>query len=105
METTTFNTAAPSVDVPRLVRPLRTDEEIVMQTDKLAFTLALLSGYAFDADYKFHLHTRIASCPMPRQAQFWEMARQAQLLLTDTDPDDAVDNLDWANSVIPKPEK
>lgn len=80
--------------VESLVRPSRTDEEIVAQTNKLAFTLALLSGYAFDADYKFHLHTRLASCPMPRQAQYWEMARQAQLLLTDTDPDDAVANLD-----------
>lgn len=68
----------------------RTDEEIIAQTDMLAFQVSLLDGYAFEAGYKFHEHSRLADNPMPRQAKYWAMARQAQILLTETDPEDAL---------------
>lgn len=74
----------------KAARAHRTDEQVIEQTDKLACTLALLDGYAFDAGYKFHEHSRLAANPMPRQAKDWEMARQSQILLTETDPEDAL---------------
>lgn len=74
----------------KAARAHRTDEQVIEQTDKLACTLALLDGYAFDAGYKFHEHSRLAANPMPRQAKYWEMARQSQILLTETDPEDAL---------------
>lgn len=82
-----------------LVRPLRSDEDIVWQTDELAATLALLAGYAYPSGYKFHLYTRLGDWKGDgRASTYWEMARNAQMQLTDTDPDDAVDNLGWANA-------
>lgn len=70
--------------------PDRTDAEIIAQTDKLAHTLALLNSYAYPDGYAFHEHSRLAADPSPRASKYWEMARQAQILLTDTDPDDAL---------------
>lgn len=74
----------------RVPRALRTDEEVIEQTNRLAFQIALLDGFAFEDGYKFHDHSRLAENPMPRQAKYWAMARQAQLLLTNTDPEDAL---------------
>ena len=71
--------------------PDRTDAEIIAQTDKLAHTLALLDGYAFPDGFAFHRHSRLSENAYPRESKFWEMARQAQILLTDTDPDDALE--------------
>jgi len=81
----------------------RTDQEIISQTDKLAHALALLDGYSFTDGYKFHEHSRIADRPSPRQAKYWEMARQAQLLLTETDPDDALMSIEEVRRAEPPP--
>lgn len=67
----------------------RTDEEIVAQTNKLARELAAFQGWSYPSDYKFDRHA-IFEEYHPRARQLWEMARVAQMVLTDTDPDDAV---------------
>lgn len=81
---------------------MRTDAEIIRQTNKLARKLALLSGYAYPEDFAFHNYTRLSTkTHVARTSLYWELARQAQQELTDTDPDDAVDNLGCADGDIP----
>lgn len=65
----------------------RTDEQIVAQTNELARTLYRIRGYAVAEGYRFDKATH------PHEREAWNGAREAQLLLTDTDPQDALDNL------------
>jgi hypothetical protein len=72
----------------------RTDLEIVRQTDKLALEIALLDGCKFSPGFEFHKSSRLRDWKGNlRAAKYWEMSRQAQIRLTKTDPDDAIDNL------------
>lgn len=57
----------------------RTDEQIVEQTN----------GWRFKADYRFYMADHA------RAQQWWTLARKAQVHLTSTDPNDALDNLGW----------
>lgn len=63
---------------------MRTNRKIVFQTNSLARKLLKLQGFEVPDGYCFY------SSDNPRGKLAWEMARQAQLELTDTDPDDAV---------------
>lgn len=76
----------------RTGRPLheaqRTDQQIIDQTNALARTLYALHGYTVPEGYRFDQSTH------PHEQQAWQGARAAQLLLTATDPQDALDNLD-----------
>lgn len=63
---------------------MRTDREIIEQTNELARRLYALRGYAVAEGYRFDR----AFHPHAREA--WAGACVAQQLLTDTDPDDAL---------------
>jgi hypothetical protein len=65
----------------------RTDEEVVKQTNELARTLYQLRGYGAGECYSF------ASATHPHEKEAWAGACAAQQLLMDTDPNDALDNL------------
>jgi hypothetical protein len=67
---------------------MRTDQEIVDQTNELARQLYAIRGYVIKSPYRFDRATH----SMEREA--WAGACAAQKLLTDTDPNDALDNLD-----------
>lgn len=71
-----------------LSRSIRTDQEIVDQTNELARQLAGQMAYEMPAGYKFHQSRH------PRAICFWRMACMAQELLTDTDPMDALSALE-----------
>jgi len=63
---------------------VRTDREIVEQTNVLAQQLYRLRGYVVPDGYRFDraLH--------PHMREAWAGACAAQLLLTETDPDEAI---------------
>ena len=65
----------------------RSDQQIVDQTNQLARLLYELRGYSVLEGYRFDLATH------PHEVEAWRGACAAQNLLTDTDPQDAVDNL------------
>lgn len=65
----------------------RTDQQIVDQTNELARQLYALRGYAVREGYRFDKATH------PHEVEAWQGACAAQLLLTDTDPNEALDNL------------
>jgi hypothetical protein len=61
---------------------VRTDEQIVQQTEELAAELALMDGYRLnDGTFRDSLSSRAR--------KYWERACAAQRILTNTDPDDA----------------
>lgn len=63
---------------------MRTDREIIEQTNELARRLYALRGYVVAEGYRFDQSHH------PRAREAWEGARAAQLILTDTDPNDAL---------------
>ena len=65
----------------------RTDQEILDQTNVLARQLYGLRGYDAPVGYRFDQATH------PHEVQAWLGACAAQRLLTQTDPEDALDNL------------
>lgn len=67
---------------------IRTAQQIVDQTNELARTLYRIRGYAVDEGYRFDLATH------PHEEEAWRGACEAQILLTDTDPYDAIDELE-----------
>lgn len=67
---------------------MRSPREIVDQTNQLARQLYALRGYVVPEGYCF------ATAKHPHQREAWAGAREAQLLLTETDPDDALQELE-----------
>ena len=67
---------------------MRTDQQIIDQTNKLARAFYNLEGYTVKEGYAFHRATH------PHERTLWHMACAAQLELTETDPNEALDNLD-----------
>ena len=67
---------------------MRSDQEIIDQTNALARTLYSLRGYAVRESYRFDLATH------PHEVEAWRGACEAQILLTDTDPQDALDEIE-----------
>jgi alpha-D-ribose 1-methylphosphonate 5-phosphate C-P lyase len=65
----------------------RTDQQIVDQTNQLARRLYALRGYTVREGYRFDEATH------PHEVEAWQGACAAQLLLTHTDPNEALDNL------------
>lgn len=66
---------------------MRTDQQIIDQTNELARRLYAIRGYQAQAGYRFDRATH------PHEAEAWSGACEAQRLLTGTDPDDALDNI------------
>jgi hypothetical protein len=71
---------------------MRTDQEIVDQTNQLARILYKIRGYEVDENHKFYENRRNFH---PHELDAWRGACEAQLLLTNTDPNEALDNLDY----------
>lgn len=67
---------------------MRTDKEIVDQTEALARKFAEMNGWQVPPRKK------MSDSVNPRFLVFWEMACQAQKVLTNTDPSDALSNVD-----------
>lgn len=65
----------------------RTDQQIVDQTNQLARQLYALRGYTVREGYRFDEATH------PHEVEAWQGACAAQLLLTHTDPNEALDKL------------
>lgn len=66
----------------------RTAQEIVNQTNELARELYRLRGYVRPRSYRFDKATH------PQEVEAWNGACEAQRLLTETDVDDALQELD-----------
>jgi hypothetical protein len=66
---------------------MRTDQEIVDQTNELARRLYAIRGYEVKEFYRFDKATH------PQEIEAWQGACEAQKMLTDTDPEDALGNL------------
>ncbi len=67
----------------------RTPEQILQQTNQLAREFAQILGYEIlnpNLNFWEGTHPRLQMC--------WKMARAAQITLTDTDPEDAIVELD-----------
>lgn len=67
---------------------MRTDQEVIEQTNELARRLYALYGYEVPAGYRFDMATH------PMEVACWQGACEAQRMLTQTDPGDALDNLE-----------
>jgi hypothetical protein len=67
---------------------VRTDAEILDQTNSLAREFYALSGNVVPDGYRFDLATH------PLEVAEWQRACAAQLMLTDTDIDDVIAELD-----------
>jgi hypothetical protein len=67
---------------------MRTPQQIVDQTNNLARVLYRLRGYVRPRGYRFD------TAKHPQEVEAWSGACEAQRLLTDTDPDDALQELD-----------
>lgn len=65
---------------------MRTDQEIIQQTNELARILYRLRGYVVNEGYRFDKATH------PHEREAWQGACEAQILLTGTDPNDALEN-------------
>ncbi len=63
---------------------MRADAEIIEQTNELARRLYAIRGYHAKKGYRFDRATH------PHEAEAWRGACEAQIMLTDTDPDDAL---------------
>jgi len=66
----------------------RTDEEILDQTNELANKIYMRLGYQARNGYQFHNATH------PQELMCWDMACEAQLLLTDTDLENVLSNME-----------
>ncbi len=64
------------------------DEEVVEQTNKLAGVFFRMLGYVVSSDYKFYRKEANG-----RSRLAWDLACEAQLELTKTDPQDALSAL------------
>lgn len=67
---------------------MRTEQQIINQTNELARQLYAIRGYTVRQGYRFDQATH------PHEVEAWEGACVAQRLLTNTDPADALDNLE-----------
>lgn len=67
---------------------MRIDEGVIAQTNELARELYALRGYHVREGYRFDRATH------PHEVKGWEGACRAQQLLTNTDPRDALANLE-----------
>lgn len=67
---------------------VRSSREIVDQTNELARKLYALRGYVVAEGFRFE------TAKHPHQREAWAGACEAQLLLTETDPDDALQELE-----------
>lgn len=67
---------------------MRTDQEIIEQTNELARDFYALMGYKVKAGYRFDRAIH------PTERMCWTMACRAQEKLTHTDPEDALANID-----------
>ncbi len=65
-----------------------TDQEIVDQANALARRLYKLHGYTVPEGYRFDKANH------PHETRAWAGAREAFLMLKETDPNDALDGLD-----------
>lgn len=65
---------------------MRTDQEIIQQTNELARILYRLRGYVVNEGYRFDKATH------PHEVEAWQGACEAQILLTGTDPNNALEN-------------
>lgn len=65
----------------------RTDQEIVAQTNDLARSLYAIRGYSVQPGHRFDAATH------PHEIEAWEGACAAQIMLTQTDPMDALEGL------------
>jgi hypothetical protein len=74
-------------DATMIIETERSPAEIVEQTNELARQLYAIRGYTVESGYCFYEATH------PDEVAAWEGARAAQLLLTDTDPEDALEEL------------
>jgi len=66
---------------------MRTPKQIISQTNELARKIYGLRGYNVREGYRFDKATH------PHEREAWTCACEAQLLLTETDPNDALDEL------------
>lgn len=64
----------------------RSDEEILVQTNKLARRLYGLMGYKVNKSFKFYVDNHRPLHPTEKLC--WNLAREAQLVLTKTNVDD-----------------
>lgn len=67
---------------------MRTPQEIVDQTNELARALYRLRGYVRPRKFRFDKATH------PQEVEAWNGACEAQRLLTETDVDDALQELE-----------
>ena len=82
-------------DFVRGILTMRTGKQIVDQTNDLARMLYALRGYSVREGYRFDQATH------PHETEAWKGACEAQMLLTDTDPNDALDELEDDNGGCP----
>lgn len=69
----------------------RTAQEIVDQTNTIAAIIYLGMGYQSPKGFEFHTYTINRH---PHETNCWDSACKIQELLTDTDPNDALDELE-----------
>lgn len=79
---------APSNSAESQFESTRTDQQIVDQTNELARLLYAIRGYEVKPGYRFDRATH------PHEVEAWNGACEAQRLLTNSDPNDALDNID-----------
>jgi len=66
---------------------MRTAQEIVNQTNRLAFEFAKVDGWSVPEGYRFDRSKH------PRSRFYWHNACIAQIIITSTDPEEAVGEL------------
>lgn len=67
---------------------MRTSKQIVQQTNELAHKIYALRGYEVRKGYRFDEATH------PQEVEAWEAACIAQRMLTNTDPMDALSEME-----------
>lgn len=72
---------------------MRTDNEILDQTNELARQFYSLMGYEVKKAHRFDPLSG-KKAPHPQEILCWNMAALAQLVLTDTELDDVISNLE-----------
>lgn len=70
---------------------MRTERQIVEQTNEVARSIYLRMGYKVPVDHKFYEFDRVNY--HPHEQMCWDSACEAQIIITKTDPNDALDNL------------
>lgn len=70
---------------------MRSDQEIVDQTNQLARELYRIRGYQATEGYRFDRATH------PQEVEAWQAACAAQVMLTETDPEEALVALESAD--------